>query len=234
MVYQVEVSAEGLRGGVRGYERSRVSSSSAVRPAFTATRVADVILSAGLILFISPLLLLICVLIKLQDNGPLLFSQQRKGLGGRSFRCFKFRSMVVDAEARLNAVLARDPRARAEWAADHKLRNDPRITALGRFLRKSSLDELPQLFNVLSGEMSLVGPRPIVEAEVEKYGRWYRHYCAVTPGITGMWQVSGRNDVEYRRRVALDVMFAKRRSLALYCRILLLTVPCLLLRDGAY
>ena len=129
---------------------------------------------------------------------------------------------------------ASDPIARLEWEKDHKLRNDPRITRLGSFLRKSSLDELPQLFNVLRGEMSLVGPRPIVDAEVVRYGRYFADYCSVRPGITGLWQISGRNDVSYRRRVALDVAFARARSRSLYVRILAGTVPSVLVRRGSY
>ena len=127
-----------------------------------------------------------------------------------------------------------DPELRREWETTFKLRRDPRITALGAFLRKSSLDELPQLFNILKGEMSVVGPRPIVAAEVARYGRWYRDYCNVRPGLTGLWQVSGRNDVNYRRRVALDVAYARRRSLGLYLKIIIATVPAVLLRNGSY
>jgi lipopolysaccharide/colanic/teichoic acid biosynthesis glycosyltransferase len=142
--------------------------------------------------------------------------------------------MLVDSDARLRQLLAESPEARAEWERDHKLRNDPRITALGSFLRRSSLDELPQLFNVLTGEMSLVGPRPIVTAEVKRYGRRFGHYCSVRPGITGLWQVSGRNDVSYRRRVAIDTCYAQRQSLALDLRILVATIPSVLLRKGSY
>jgi exopolysaccharide production protein ExoY len=142
--------------------------------------------------------------------------------------------MVVDAEDRLSALLARDPEARREWETDHKLRSDPRVTLLGRFLRVTSLDEFPQLFNVLAGEMSLVGPRPIVTAEVARYGRWFANYCSVRPGVTGVWQVSGRNDVDYRRRVAMDVLYARTRSLTLYVGVLLATVPAVLKRSGSY
>ena len=150
------------------------------------------------------------------------------------FKCLKFRSMLVDADRRLQELLAQDPVARAEWERDHKLRDDPRITALGSFLRRSSVDEIPQLFNVLRGEMSLVGPRPIVAAEVPRYRRYINHYCSVTPGITGLWQVSGRNDVSYRRRVALDVTYARSKSLLFDLKILAATVPAVLLRKGSY
>ncbi|MDB5444854.1 MAG: sugar transferase, partial [Phenylobacterium sp.] len=164
----------------------------------------------------------------------IFFGHSRIGYEGRSFRCWKFRTMVVDAEARLSALLARDPEARDEWDADHKLRRDPRVTPLGLFLRVTSVDELPQLFNVLTGEMSLVGPRPIVPAEVARYGRRFAHYCSVRPGITGLWQVSGRNDVGYRSRVAMDTVFAKTATLSLYLWILAVTVPAVLRRDGSY
>ena len=186
------------------------------------------------LIFALPIMLGVGLAVFLQDGGPALFAHRRIGRDGRSFRCLKFRSMAIDAEARLADLLARDPQARAEWEKDHKLRNDPRVTRLGAFLRKSSLDELPQLFNVLRGEMSLVGPRPIVDAEIAKYGRRFRQYCAVKPGITGLWQVSGRNDTSYRTRVALDCMYAKRRSLALDAKVILATVPAVLMRRGSY
>jgi len=187
-----------------------------------------------MLLFLAPLMVAVAIAIKLQDGGPVLFGHQRHGFQGRTFRCWKFRSMVVNAEARLSALLARDANARAEWAADHKLRLDPRVTGFGHFLRVSSIDELPQLFNVLVGEMSLVGPRPIVASEVERYGRWFGAYAAVRPGITGLWQVNGRNDVSYRQRVAFDVLYARRRSFGLNLRILIATVPAVLTRSGSY
>ena len=178
-------------------------------------------------------MLAIAVLIALQDGGPVFFAHRRLGYGGQSFPCMKFRSMAVDAEARLTKLLAENPEARAEWARDHKLKNDPRITPLGAFLRKSSLDELPQLFNVLRGEMRFVG-RPIVQSEVARYGRRFMHYCSVRPGITGLWQVSGRNDVSYRRRVAIDTIYAKARTVKLDLIILVMTVPAILLKRGSY
>jgi lipopolysaccharide/colanic/teichoic acid biosynthesis glycosyltransferase len=142
--------------------------------------------------------------------------------------------MAIDAEQRLAALLAQDPLARAEWERDHKLRNDPRVTRLGVFLRKTSLDELPQLFNVLRGEMSLVGPRPIVDAEVAKYGRRFANYCAIKPGITGLWQVSGRNDTSYRARVAMDCVYARQRNVVMDGMIIAATVPAVLMRRGSY
>lgn len=186
------------------------------------------------LLFLAPLMIAVALMVYMQDGGKPVFAHRRIGRNGRHFYCLKFRSMAVDAEQRLQDLLARDPAARAEWEKDHKLRDDPRVTKLGAFLRKSSLDELPQLFNVLRGEMSLVGPRPIVDAEVAKYGRRFDKYCAVKPGITGLWQVSGRNDTSYRTRVALDCVYATRRNVALDVTVLARTVPAVLLRKGSY
>lgn len=181
-----------------------------------------------------PVMLAVALAVFAQDGGPIVFAHRRIGRGGRYFRCLKFRSMAVDAEARLSDLLASDPAAREEWEKDHKLRNDPRVTKLGAFLRKTSLDELPQLFNVLKGEMSLVGPRPIVDAEVAKYGRRFTHYCAVKPGITGLWQVSGRNDVSYTARVAMDCIYARKRNVLMDGAIIAATVPAVLMRKGSY
>jgi lipopolysaccharide/colanic/teichoic acid biosynthesis glycosyltransferase len=197
-------------------------------------RAIDVMAAAAGLIFVAPLLLAIAVLIWAEDGGAPVFAQPRVGLGGRHFRCLKLRTMCPDAEARLNAVLASDAEARAEWARDHKLRRDPRITRLGRFLRKSSLDELPQLINVLVGEMSLVGPRPIVDAEIARYGRWFAHYASVRPGLTGLWQVSGRNLTTYRRRVAADALYARRKCLILNLKILLATAPAILFARGSF
>lgn len=197
-------------------------------------RALDVLFALSALLIFAPLMLVLALFIAILDPGPIFFAHKRIGLGGREFYCLKFRSMAVDAEQRLQTLLASDERAREEWARDQKLRNDPRITSIGQFLRKSSLDELPQLFNVLRGEMSLVGPRPIVRNEVARYGRYFEHYCAVRPGITGLWQISGRNDVSYRRRVAFDVTFTRLLSTGLYLRILVATVPSVLMQRGTY
>jgi lipopolysaccharide/colanic/teichoic acid biosynthesis glycosyltransferase len=183
---------------------------------------------------IAPLMAAIALAVYAQDRGQIFFAHTRIGLHGRRFKCLKFRSMCLDAEHRLAAHLSADPEAREEWRCSQKLRNDPRITPMGRFLRRSSLDELPQLINVLRGEMSLVGPRPIVEAEVAKYNRRFRYYASVKPGITGLWQVSGRNNTPYRTRVALDCLYASRRCFAFDMIILLRTVPAVLLRQGSY
>lgn len=198
------------------------------------TEAMNFLIALVALIFLSPLMITVAFLVYAQDGGPAVFAHRRLGKGGRHFRCLKFRSMAIDAEERLADLLARDADARAEWEKDHKLRNDPRVTKLGAFLRKSSLDELPQLFNVLRGEMSLVGPRPIVDAEVPKYGRRFARYCAVKPGITGLWQVSGRNDTSYRSRVAMDCVYAEHRSALLDAKIIFATVPAVLLSRGSY
>ncbi len=197
-------------------------------------RLLDILLTVPLLVFFLPLIVVIGILVWVVDPGPILFRHRRVGHQGKAFYCLKFRSMVVDAERKLEEVLASDPAIRAAWLRDHKLPSDPRITKIGKFLRASSLDELPQLFNVLRGEMSLVGPRPIVEAEVPRYGRYIADYYAVRPGVTGLWQIGGRSDTSYRRRVAFDITFARSRSPGLYIKILVLTVPAVLLARGSY
>ncbi|WP_432821214.1 sugar transferase [Trichloromonas sp.] len=172
--------------------------------------------------------------VKMTSPGPVFFRQKRIGSGGEEFWCYKFRTMVRDAEERLVRHLAGNPSARQEWEAERKLKDDPRITAIGKILRKTSFDELPQMFNVLRGEMSLVGPRPIVADEVEKYGDYFSYYMAVCPGISGLWQVSGRNDIDYAQRVMLDTFYVRNWSLWLDFMILLRTIPAVLKKDGAY
>lgn len=198
-----------------------------------AIRALDVVGASAALLLLSPILLMVALAIKLFDPGPLLFAHVRVGQGGRTFRCLKFRSMTVDADVRLARLLEADPAARAEWAETHKLRADPRITPLGRFLRRSCLDELPQFVNVLRGEMSLVGPRPIVAAEAVRYGRFFPVYCSLKPGITGLWQIKREDQTSYRRRVAFDLTYARSRSLPLNLAILLLTVPSVMRGHGA-
>jgi exopolysaccharide production protein ExoY len=197
------------------------------------TRTIDIVIATALLIFLGPLMLVVAAAILVFDRGPIIFAHRRLGRNGASFPCFKFRTMVPDAERRLVQLLATDADARAEWARDFKLRRDPRITRLGLLLRQSSLDELPQLFNVLRGEMSIVGPRPIVEDEIEYYGRYFQHYSTVKPGLTGLWQVSGRSDLDYRRRVAMDVAYARNKSLGFDLRILALTIPAVLLARGS-
>lgn len=198
-----------------------------------AIRLLDIVGACTALFLLAPLLLIVALAIKLLDPGPLLFAHVRVGKGGQPFRCLKFRSMTVDAEARLERLLETDAAARAEWAETHKLRDDPRITPLGRFLRRTCLDELPQFINVLRGEMSLVGPRPIVAAEAARYGRHYPVYCSLKPGITGLWQVRREEQTSYRRRIAFDLTYARSRSLSLNLGILLLTVPSVVRGQGA-
>jgi exopolysaccharide production protein ExoY len=189
---------------------------------------------AGLALFITaPLMLLICVLIKLSDSGSVLYKQTRVGLGGRPFTCYKFRSMVLNADTILSKHLAGDPRASAEWTANQKLTADPRVTRFGHFLRTTSLDELPQLFNVISCDMSLVGPRPITEAELLRYGDKLALYLSVRPGLTGLWQISGRSNCTYEERVMLDTQYVSEWRFYKDIWILLQTVPAVLKGRGS-
>ena len=199
-----------------------------------AAQLLDRVGSLLLLIVLLPLMAIIALVVFISSPGPVLFRQTRIGRGGAKFTCYKFRSMASDADERLRKLLASDPEARLEWERDQKLRNDPRIYPFGRFLRKSSLDELPQLFNVLRGEMSLVGPRPIVEAEIVRYGRYFGHYCSVRPGITGLWQISGRNDCHYRRRIAFDVIYVRKGRVGDNLRILAMTVPIVLNSKGSY
>ena len=201
---------------------------------FDLQRAIDLVLTFLALLFLLPLMSTIALAVWLSDRGPVFFGHNRVGHMGQTFRCWKFRSMAVDGEKILEAYLEESPLARAEWERDHKLRNDPRITPLGRLLRKTSLDELPQLWNVLIGEMSLVGPRPIVVAEIPRYKSYFEDYCRCRPGITGLWQISGRNDVTYDQRVALDVRYARTRSTWLNLSIMINTIPAVLLRKGSY
>lgn len=194
----------------------------------------DVTIAAIAIIVLLPLMLLIALLVRMTSTGPVVFCQQRVGRDGVMFPCLKFRSMVIDAQAQLDRLLAQSEEARLEWARDQKLRRDPRITPIGDFLRKTSLDELPQLFNILVGQMSIVGPRPIVEGEIIRYGSRFSHYCSVRPGLTGLWQISGRNDVSYAMRVRLDSLYAQRRSLTLNVAICFKTVPAILTSRGCY
>ena len=199
----------------------------------TLKRATDFLIAGIALIFLLPVLVPIGIAIRLSDGGPALFKQRRIGRDGREFLCYKFRSMVVDADVRLKRLLETDLRARAEWQATQKLDSDPRITKFGQFLRKSSLDELPQLINILKGEMSLVGPRPIVRNEIEKYGEYFSHYSHVRPGLTGLWQVSGRSETTYGERVALDVKYVSEWSYSGDLVIMVKTVPAVLLSDGA-
>ncbi len=196
-------------------------------------RLFDLAAASTLLVFLAPLMLTIAGLLALQ-GGPVFYRHRRIGRNGEPFDCLKFRTMVPNADRILADILARDPEARAEWERDQKLRNDPRITALGRFLRKWSLDELPQLINILRGEMSLVGPRPVVEEELERYGPNRIYYELVRPGLTGLWQTSGRNDIDYAERVALDTWYVRNWTLWNDIIILFKTLFVVPARAGAY
>lgn len=203
----------------------------------TPSRLDDITnatLALVVLLFIMPLMLALAALIFFNDRGPVVFRHPRIGRDGKPFDCLKFRTMELNSEQLLAELLARDAAAREEWQHDFKLRKDPRVTPIGRFLRRSSLDELPQLLNILRGEMAFVGPRPIVPAEAQKYGRRFQYYCSVKPGLTGLWQVSGRNDVTYTTRVAMDCLYVKNKSPLMDLYILAMTVPAVLSRRGSY
>jgi lipopolysaccharide/colanic/teichoic acid biosynthesis glycosyltransferase/cellulose synthase/poly-beta-1,6-N-acetylglucosamine synthase-like glycosyltransferase len=198
------------------------------------TKRAFDLVGAGLLVVVFGPLMLVLAMLARRDGGPALFAHTRIGAGGKPFRCLKFRTMRVDAERMLSDLLSADPVAREEWTRTFKLRHDPRVTPFGEFLRRTSLDELPQLFNVLRGDMSLVGPRPIVADEVAFYDRFYPFYTECRPGITGLWQVSGRSDVDYARRVALDRDYVATWSVVKDVAILLRTPATVLRRRGAY
>jgi len=191
-----------------------------------------VVILGGIIIL--PFLLVIALLIKLSSAGPVLYKQKRLGRNGVSFYAYKFRSMAVDAEEKLKKLLDTDPVLSKEWNETHKLQNDPRITGIGKILRRTSIDEFPQLINILKGEMSLVGPRPIVEAEIEKYGEDYKRVFSIKPGLTGMWQVSGRSNANYLDRVAYDVYYLQSWSVWLDLWIIFKTFGVVILGKGAY
>ncbi len=196
-------------------------------------RAFDLTLSSLLLIALAPVLIGLALFIR-KDGGPAVYGHKRIGLNGKSFYCLKFRSMMVDADVQLSRHLQQNPEARLEWEANHKLKDDPRVTAIGHFIRRASLDELPQLWNVIKGEMSLVGPRPIVMDECEKYGENLPYYLSMLPGITGLWQSSGRSDTDYDDRVSLDVWYARNWSLWQDFVILLRTPVSLLKVKGAY
>lgn len=202
---------------------------------FNATTVklaTDLILSVLMLVILAPVMIVIAAAVAL-DGGPVFFSHTRIGRGGQKFGCLKFRSMRVDADKILAQRLAEDDDARHEWLTTQKLKNDPRVTVIGRFLRGTSLDELPQILNVLKFEMSLVGPRPVMENELRRYGRNINYYLQVRPGVTGLWQVSGRSNTTYSRRVALDAWYVRNWQFWLDIAILFRTVGAVVRRDGA-
>ncbi len=194
----------------------------------------DILLVSIGSLVISPLLILLIIMVMIDSKGSPFYGQTRIGRGGKKFKALKFRSMVRDADIILKDYLEKHPELRKEWDATFKLKNDPRVTRLGKFIRKYSLDEFPQLLNVLKGEMSLVGPRPIVDDEVNHYGDTFNPYTWVRPGITGMWQVSGRSDTAYTERVHLDEYYVRNWSIWLDIYILIKTFAAVLRKEGAY
>ena len=197
-------------------------------------RCMDVVASLAGGLLLLPLLFYIAVAVKMSSRGPILYGHDRIGKDGRRFKAWKFRTMFENSSDVLEYYLEQHPELRAEWEKDHKLRYDPRVTRIGRFIRKTSIDELPQLWNVIRGDMSLVGPRPIVTAEIEKYGPYYGLYTMVTPGITGLWQVSGRNNTTYDERVQLDAYYVRNWSPWMDMYLLVRTIRIVLFADGAY
>jgi exopolysaccharide production protein ExoY len=222
----------GLVGAGRSLGLARASFSLPV--GLTTKRLIDIFLALSGIIFLAPLLLTCLVATIATSRGPALFRHRRVGFNGKHFDCLKFRTMVSDAPERLRQHLESDPAAATEWETNRKLRYDPRVTAIGTILRKSSLDELPQLFNVLTGDMSIVGPRPVTDEELDRYGHSVNAYLACRPGITGLWQVSGRSSTTYEKRVACDAFYAHNWSMFLDAKILLVTIPSVLLTDSAY
>lgn len=194
----------------------------------------DVAFALLAIILLSPLLIGLALAIKFYDGGPAFYGHTRVGRNGKLFKCWKFRSMHPNAAVMLQHYLLKNPDAAREWELQHKLKDDPRVTPLGRILRKYSVDELPQLFNILSGEMSFVGPRPVEKSELVNFGPSTRHYLRARPGLTGLWQISGRSDTTYQRRVALDRYYVAKCSLLLDVKVILQTVPVVLFGRGAY
>lgn len=197
-------------------------------------RCFDVFVATSLIIALAPLLVLVALLITTSDGHAALIRHQRIGRFGRPFACLKFRTMVPDAEQMLNLHLARNPEARVEWERDRKLRNDPRVTPLGRVFRQLSIDELPQLINVIRGDMSLVGPRPMVHDEIVRCGAAAAEVLQAPPGLTGLWQIKGRNELPFEARISLNRQYVRNQSMLLDLRIMLMTVPVVMSRRGSY
>lgn len=198
-------------------------------------RFFDLVFSTAALTVLFPLFVTIFLAIKFTSKGDVIFSQERIGRGGKKFRCFKFRTMHHDAPDRLQEILNQDPEKKKEWETNRKLKNDPRITPVGKFLRKTSLDELPQFWNVIRGDLSVVGPRPVVRDELSQfYGVKAGKILSVRPGLTGIWQISGRNDTHYSTRVMLDEKYVDNRSLALDLKLIAKTIPKMIYSKGAY
>lgn len=196
-------------------------------------RAFDIIFALFFLIILSPFILILALLIK-KDGGPAFYGHERIGQNGIRFKCLKFRSMAVNSQELLQQILNNNPEARQEWETTFKLKNDPRITTIGHFIRKTSLDEIPQLINILKGEMSTVGPRPVTEKELPMYNEDVKYYLMTKPGLTGLWQVSGRNDIDYESRVKLDTDYIQNWSFFKDIIIILKTVKVVLKKDGAY
>lgn len=194
----------------------------------------DVTSAALALILFSPIFLMIAALVKFSDNGPVFYGHSRIGHNGRIFKCLKFRTMAVNGDEILRNFLRDNPQAAEEWKATRKLKFDPRVTAIGTVLRKLSLDELPQIFNILRGEMSVVGPRPVVDEELKVYDSFAAFYLKTRPGLTGLWQISGRNDVSYESRIAFDTHYVQNWSLVGDVLIIVKTIPAVCLARGSY
>jgi len=202
---------------------------------FALKRIFDLLSVVVILTLFGWLMIIIAVMVRMSGGKKVLYGHTRVGRGGRPFKCLKFRSMVSNSDEVLRNLLETDPDARAQWERDFKLKDDPRITRIGRFIRKTSLDELPQLWNVVKGEMSIVGPRPVVQAEFEQYyGGAREHYLSVPPGLTGLWQVSGRNDLDYAQRVELDKAYVEKSNVFYDFVIVMRTVKVMVVKRGAY
>ncbi|CCB86879.1 MULTISPECIES: sugar transferase [Parachlamydia] len=200
-----------------------------------AKRLFDIFFSLSALFVCVPLFIIVAISIKLSSRGPVFFSHERIGRGGKPFKCYKFRTMYPDAEVRLKEMLVICPKTREEWNQSHKLKDDPRVTPLGSFLRKTSLDEFPQFWNVLKGDLSVVGPRPVVQDEIAKhYGVKAADILRLRPGITGPWQVSGRSDVSYDTRIMLDQKYVEDQSIILDLKLIAKTIPAIFTSKGAY
>lgn len=198
-------------------------------------RAFDILFSLSALILGFPVFFILALAIRLSSRGKIIYSHERIGRGGKKFKCYKFRTMRKDADVRLKTLLEQNPELRREWEETRKLKNDPRVTYVGRFLRKTSLDELPQFWNVLIGDLSVVGPRPVVQAELTKYyGMKSNKILSVRPGLTCLWQVSGRSDATYESRVRLDEEYVERQSMSLDVKLILKTIPAMIFTKGAY
>ena len=217
------------------YQFAPFSATRAKQPCGGALKRAfDIVVSLTAIIILSPLLLLVALAVRLSDGGPALFGHTRVGFSGKSFKCWKFRSMIPNSDAIFKQYLADNPDAAREWRQNQKVQNDPRVTPLGFFLRKYSIDELPQLFNILMGDMSFVGPRPIQRSEYGKYGYSLRHYMSTRPGLTGLWQISGRSNSTYQKRVAFDRYYVMHWGMLTDVVLIIKTVPVAITGTGSY